>query len=103
MAVAQATQSLPAASRPKIAAIVVFGDPYYRPNQPWNAPTNAASNGGLAAALNGLSAFPRFAGRIQDYCNADDSVCGSGSGLTGHLSYNQTTATAATFVTSKLR
>jgi Cutinase len=103
MAVAQATASMPAATRAKVAAIVVFGDPYYRPNQPWDAATNAASPGGLAAAANGLSAFPQFAGKIQDYCNANDSVCGSGSGINGHLSYGQNATAAANFVIGKLR
>jgi cutinase len=103
MAVAVATQTMPAATRAKVAAIVVFGDPYYRSGQPWNAPTNAASRGGLASVLNGLSAFPQFAGKIQDYCNANDSVCGSGSGFTGHLSYGQNVTAAANFVIGKLR
>lgn len=103
MAVAVATQSMPPATRARVAAIVVFGDPYYRPDQPWNATTNAASRGGLAAALNGLSAFPQFPGRIQDYCNANDSVCGSGSGIAGHLTYGRNTAAAANFVVAHLR
>jgi hypothetical protein len=102
MAVAVATQSMDAATRGKIAAIAVFGDPFFQPNQPWDAATNAASPGGVARAQNGLRAFPLFGNRIQDFCNANDVVCGSGSGIQGHLSYGNRAQAAADFIASTL-
>jgi Cutinase len=102
MAVAVATQQMDAATRGKIAAIAVFGDPFFQPNQPWDAATNAASPGGIARAQNGLRAFPLFGNVIQDFCNANDSVCGSGSGIQGHLTYGNRAQAAANFIASKL-
>jgi hypothetical protein len=102
MAVAVATQQMDAATRGRIAAITVFGDPFFQPDQPWDAATNAASPGGIARAQNGLKAFPAFGNRIQDFCNANDVVCGSGSGIQGHLSYGNRAQAAANFIASKL-
>ncbi|MGF7239231.1 MAG: cutinase family protein [Frankia sp.] len=103
MAVFTAVKSVPAATKPKIAAIVMFGDPYYQSGKSWDAAGNAIGTfSGVAPRLGAGSAFPAYANVIQDYCAPSDLVCGSGLSIVGHLSYGSKAATAATFIEGKL-
>lgn len=80
-------ERLPAALGPRVAAVVVFGSPL------------GARSGSLD------SAGGTFAPQSVDFCNSDDSVCGSRGPLAGsHRSYpdNGSTDQAATFAVKRL-
>lgn len=103
MTIFSALKTLPATTKPKISAIVLFGDPYYQSNKSWDAAGNAKGNfSGVAALLGAGSPFPSYASLIQDYCAPSDLVCGSGASIVGHLSYSSKVTAAATFIEGKL-
>jgi hypothetical protein len=88
---------------PKVAAVVMYGDPRFRSGEAFNAGTagvNAPRNGVIPRDL---GAFARYANRTRNYCERDDTICQWGSSGSGHFVYTQKyTQNAAAFIVGKL-
>jgi cutinase len=79
-------QSIPADLAPRVAAVVVFGNPL-----------------GLSRrTIEGSSQL--YGGQAKSYCNTGDPVCGGGGNVLAHLTYasNGSVADAAAFAAAKV-
>ncbi len=79
-------QAIPADLAPRVAAVVVFGNPL-----------------GLSRrTIEGSSQL--YGSKAKSYCNTGDPVCGGGGNVLAHLTYasNGSVADAATFAAGKL-
>src|SRR3569833_2988160 len=85
--------------RGQVAAVVMFGDPRFNPNEPFDV-GSIGNRGGLLPRKTGELTV--FADVIQDICNGDDGVCQGGGITPGHLRYNGFTGDAAAFVATKV-
>ena len=88
----------------KIAAIILFGNPYYDPSSSSAAGTQAGRSGGGGGF--GRTSIPSsFVGRTRDWCDSGDGVCVTGGFVitAAHLGYGSKYAgEAAQFVKSKI-
>ena len=88
---------------PKVAAVVMYGDPRFRSGEAFNAGTagvNAPRNGIIPRDL---GAFALYANRTRNYCELDDTICQWGSSGSGHFVYpSKYTSNAAAFVVGRL-
>jgi hypothetical protein len=88
---------------PKVAAVVMYGDPRFRSGEAFNAGTagvNAPRNGIIPRDL---GAFARYANRTRNYCELNDTICQYGSSGSGHFVYTQKyTSNAAAFIVGRL-
>lgn len=106
--------NLSARAKDSIRAVVVFGDPNFSVNQPWNAPGSPTNVGGLMgphlAHYNAQfatykawgwpmgSSFQGWVHKIRSYCYHGDTFCNSGTGpnaIAIHNSYGENSTTAA--------
>ncbi|KAI8817022.1 cutinase [Fimicolochytrium jonesii] len=96
MVVQTALPQIPAATAPKVKAVIMFGDPYYDPLGPSAEGTAKGSGRG------GRPVPAQWQPKLRDYCNKGDPVCAGGSNWVVHASYaNDAVATqAVNFVTS---
>jgi cutinase len=91
---------IPANIQGRVAAAVLYGNPYFKSG----SPAAAGSGKGQANGLVPGQGIPApFAERTRDYCNAGDPVCGAGSNVAAHLSYSQYDSEAAAFVVKKVQ
>ncbi|QRW25500.1 cutinase [Rhizoctonia solani] len=84
--------SLSSALKSKVAAIVVFGDPYRSLNNNWpiNSPVvNSNPRSGFTSSQN-----------VASFCNSGDIVCRGGLSVPAHLTYGEDGSTdiAASFI-----
>jgi hypothetical protein len=91
--------SVPAGLADRVVAVALFGSPYHKPGAPGNAGT----------APNAPGTYPdgqpaAWQNRTIDFCNAEDIVCGDGSSVAAHYSYNNDAQARETvaFVLGKL-
>ncbi|GAP84754.1 putative carbohydrate esterase family 5 protein [Rosellinia necatrix] len=87
-----------------IKAITFFGNVRHVPNQPYNTGTAANVGAGIyprtGSSLNNLN---KYSNKIQDYCLANDTVCGGGGDGSAHTIYFDIyTQTAAEWIKTKL-
>ncbi|CCO29333.1 Cutinase [Rhizoctonia solani AG-1 IB] len=87
--------SLSSALKSKVAAIVVFGDPYRGINNNWpiNSPVvNSTPKSGSTSSQN-----------VASYCNSGDIVCRGGLSVPAHLTYGEdgSTDSAASFIKAR--
>lgn len=71
----------------RVAAVVLYGNPRFEGEEPYNA-------GGFSPGLDGILPRPlgglaRFADRLRDYCEASDFICQASFNLDeqGHVAY----------------
>ncbi|CAE6384151.1 unnamed protein product [Rhizoctonia solani] len=89
------SMSLSSTLKSKVAAIVVFGDPYRGINNNWpiNSPVvNSAPRSGSTSSQN-----------VASFCNSGDIVCRGGLSVPAHLTYGTDGSTdiAASFIKSR--
>ena len=92
-------ESVPAQLSDRVVAVALFGSPYHKPGSPGNTGT----------APNAPGTYPErqpaaWAARTIDFCNVDDIVCGAGSSVAAHYSYDNDAQARETvaFVLGKL-
>ncbi len=109
-----AAPNLSARAKSAIRAVVVFGDPNFSPNQPYNAPGSPTNTDGLMGggiqAYNDQYASYRSWGwpmggsgegwvyKVRSYCYAGDYFCNRGTGpnaMAIHNLYGENSTTAA--------
>jgi cutinase len=85
----------------KVKAVVMYGNPYYKANQPEAA---GSAKGGLARGIYPGAGVPReWSPRVKDFCNQGDPVCGAGANIAMHLAYGTTAqADGINFAVSKV-
>ncbi|KAJ3050575.1 hypothetical protein HK097_008421 [Rhizophlyctis rosea] len=90
----------------RVAAVIMFGNPYYQPSSAAAAGT-AKGSGGRKASFGGNTSLPSaFTAKTKDYCDSGDAVCQTGAfTITAtHLGYgNKYASDAAAFVASKVK
>ncbi|POW05752.1 hypothetical protein PSTT_09504, partial [Puccinia striiformis] len=85
----------------KIAAVVLFGNPYFKAGSPQN---KCGANSGMGiAAMAGAKMPGQLADRVYDCCVPGDQICQTAGSIMGHLSYGQHENDAAEFVIQKLK
>ncbi|MGI4896220.1 MAG: cutinase family protein, partial [Janthinobacterium lividum] len=85
----------------KVAAVVLYGDPFFNAKESFNRGTFTAGVSSPNPRRTG--ALAAYASRIADFCNSTDQICQKGATGTGHDHYLDTyTAEAAKFVTALL-
>jgi len=96
------TQTLTSKDIPqdKIAAVVLFGNPYFRAGAAQNK-CDARSGMGVAA-MTGVRMPEQLADRVFDCCVTGDQVCQSAGSIMGHLTYSSHENDASQFVIQKL-
>ncbi|KNE99513.1 hypothetical protein PSTG_07228 [Puccinia striiformis f. sp. tritici PST-78] len=86
----------------KIAAVALFGNPYFTPGLPQDK--CGATTGVGSAAIAGLKIPDGLADRVYDCCVPGDSVCQTFGTIIAHLSYSgQPQEDATQFVIQKLK
>ncbi|KAJ3051083.1 hypothetical protein HK097_007946 [Rhizophlyctis rosea] len=86
----------------KIAAIILFGNPYY---DPFSAAAAGTQAGRSVSGFSRPKIPDNFVGRARDWCDSGDGVCTTGGFAitSAHLAYgNKYPSEAAQFVKSKL-
>lgn len=91
--------TVPAALAPRVAAVLLFGDPTFTAGESFNVTDGTAS--GVSAR--GKGRLATFASRIQSYCNRNDRYCQSGTSTAAHLDYAKFRTAATTFTADRLR
>ncbi|MGN8552898.1 UNVERIFIED_CONTAM: cutinase family protein [Microbacterium sp. SLM126] len=100
-----------------IRAVVLYGDPTFRPHMPYNAPGSPAGFGGLGRtsvstdqlklyrvwgwSMESMSPDPAWVPKIRSYCKTGDLWCQSGTGsnaLAIHNSYTTETTRANDYI-----
>jgi cutinase len=93
-------QRLPADLQPRVAAVVLYGNPYYKSS----SPAAAGSAKGTANGIMPLAGIPAgFAARTKDFCATGDPVCGAGANVMAHVSYGTYQADGIAFAVAKVR
>lgn len=100
---ALAENKLSAGAHAHLTAVVLFGDPRFVPNKPYDA-------GGYRSGVSGVYPRTLFGGSLdsygtvlRDYCRADDLVCqGLGGNVIGHVMEGSNAGPAAAFVEGRL-
>ncbi|EFP87465.1 uncharacterized protein PGTG_13693 [Puccinia graminis f. sp. tritici CRL 75-36-700-3] len=86
----------------KIAAVALFGNPYFRAGAPQNK--CGASSGMGIAAMAGAKMPDQLTDRVYDCCVPGDEICQTAGSIMGHLSYaGQHENDATEFVIQKLK
>ncbi|OAV99579.1 hypothetical protein PTTG_00823 [Puccinia triticina 1-1 BBBD Race 1] len=86
----------------KIAAVVLFGNPYFRAGASQNKCGATAGMG--IAAMAGAKMPEQLTDRVYDCCAAGDQICTSTGSMMGHLTYaGQHENDATEFVIQKLK
>ncbi|PLW30674.1 hypothetical protein PCANC_18693 [Puccinia coronata f. sp. avenae] len=86
----------------RIAAVVLFGNPYFRAGAPQNK--CGASAGMGVAAMMGVKMPEQLIDRVYDCCVTGDEICQTAGTIIGHLTYAGQHANDATeFVIQKLK
>jgi cutinase len=85
----------------KVKAVVMYGNPYYKANQPEAA---GSAKGGMARGIYpGMGVPASWSARTKDFCNQGDPVCGAGANIAMHLAYGSTAqAEGISFAVSKV-
>jgi hypothetical protein len=91
---------IPAGLQPRVAAAVLYGNPYFKSSSPASAGSGKGAANGLVP---GLGVPAGFTGRTRDYCNAGDPVCGAGGNFAAHIQYAQYNGDATAFAVAKVR
>jgi acetylxylan esterase len=85
-----------------VTAVATFGDPRHVVNQSFDLGTSRR-NGLFPRTAAQLSVLSGFAGRIQAYCDSNDTFCDSGSSTNVHLTYlNRYQNAARDFVLNRI-
>jgi cutinase len=90
---------IPANLQSRVAAAVLYGDPYYKSSSPAAAGSAKGRANGLVPVLGVPAAY---AGKTRDYCNTGDPVCGGGANVAAHLSYSTYNTEAVAFAVGKV-
>ncbi|KNZ54019.1 uncharacterized protein VP01_3072g2 [Puccinia sorghi] len=85
----------------KIAAVVLFGNPYFRAGATQNK-CDATSGMGMAA-MTGVKMPDQLADRVYDCCAAGDPICQTVGSIMSHFTYSSRANEASQFIIRKLR
>ncbi len=91
--------TVPAALAPRVAAVLLLGDPTFTAGETFNVTDGTGS--GVQAR--GTGRLAPFAGRIQSYCNRTDRYCDGGNSSLAHINYRKFQSAATTFTVARLR
>lgn len=108
------TQPLSAKAHARITAVMLFGDPRYRPNERWDAPGNGTKSGIFQSVSNQFNNSDKLTylppsystiGKmttVRSYCFTGDRFCQSNpSGGAIHESYKNSSAIVSAWVFAK--
>ncbi|GAA2583914.1 cutinase Cfp21 [Winogradskya consettensis] len=90
--------ALPTALQDRVAAVLLFGDPTFTRNEPFNV-TDGTRSGVFPRGAGRLNTF---ADRTQSFCNRNDQFCQGGTSLAAHLDYAKFADDATAFVGEQL-
>jgi len=89
------------AAKSLLNGVVMFGDPTYRPGEPWDAAGNGSGYGILARKANAFPGWLRTSDSsttpitmIRSWCVTDDLFCQTGQSMDAHTSYKNATTQA---------
>jgi hypothetical protein len=91
--------TVPAALAPRVAAVLLLGDPTFTAGETFNVTDGTGS--GVEARERGSLAI--FASRIQSYCNRTDRYCDGGNSSLAHINYRKYQNAATAFTAARLR
>jgi hypothetical protein len=90
---------IPANVAPRVAAAVLYGDPYYKSNNASAAGTAKGTANGIVPVMGVPAAY---ATKTRDYCDTGDPVCGAGANIMAHLGYATHQADGIAFAVGKV-
>jgi cutinase len=91
---------LPADLGAKVAAAVLYGNPYFKANTAASAGTAKSTGTGLVPIM-GIPAG--YVARSIDFCDTGDPICGAGANIMAHLGYGAHQAEGIAFAVAKVR
>ena len=91
--------TVPAAIAPRVAAVLLLGDPTFTAGESFNVTDGTGS--GVQAR--GTGRLATFASRTQSYCNRTDRYCDGGNSSLAHINYRKYQNAATAFTAARLR
>ncbi|KAH9446137.1 hypothetical protein Pst134EB_023955 [Puccinia striiformis f. sp. tritici] len=85
-----------------IAAVVLFGNPYFKGGAPQNK-CGATAGTGIAAMMSPPKLPQEITDSVYDCCASGDMICQTSGSIMAHLSYGGKSGEASQFVISKLQ
>ncbi|HXD54696.1 MAG TPA: cutinase family protein [Solirubrobacteraceae bacterium] len=110
-AIRTALATIDEVARERIAAVVLFGDPYFDPAEPNVVALSSFDPGGGRLHRGSLrNMFPsraprigaQWQGRVFSWCHARDAVCQTTGGTASHYTYAQDAGEAAASIVKRL-